>query len=110
MSSEHIINLEKSVQQAGSQLNTVADKLVQVERNLAENSENGELIDDVRVLELLESMAEVKNDYQNLRKDIKEVQQLQKEMTNSIRYQMKTMHQTFVMLKKKIEINKASQN
>ncbi|XP_055389150.1 uncharacterized protein LOC129618437 isoform X3 [Condylostylus longicornis] len=73
------------VQQAGSQLNTVADKLVQVERNLAENSENGELIDDVRVLELLESMAEVKNDYQNLRKDIKEVQQLQKEMTNSIR-------------------------
>lgn len=48
---------------------------------------------------------EVKHDYENLRKDLKEVQQLQKEMTHSLRYQLRTMSQTFEILKKKIEAN-----
>lgn len=59
-------------------------------------------VDDISVIELLESMTEVKNEYQNLRKDIKEVQQLQKEMTNSLIYQRRAMVQTFRILKKKI--------
>lgn len=48
-------------------------------------------------------MTEVKNEYQNLQKDIKEVQQLQKEMAASLQTQMRTMRQTFLLLKKKIE-------
>lgn len=90
------------VQNAGCQLNTVASKLVEVEKNLGEG--DGE-VDNVVVMELLESMTEVKNEYQNLRKDIKEVQKLQKEMNTSLRQQMRVMTQTFAILKKKIELN-----
>lgn len=78
-----------------------------MEKNLSENS--NEEVDNVVVMELLESMTEVKNEYQNLRKDIQEVQQLQKEMNHSLRYQMSVMTQKFRILKKKIELN-AAQN
>lgn len=61
-------------------------------------------VDSLSVMDLLESVTEVKNEYQNLQKDIKEVQQLQKEMASSLRYQMRTMSQTFKMLKKRIEM------
>lgn len=64
-------------------------------------------VDNFSVLEVLESVTEVKNEYQNLQKDIKEVQQLQKEMAASLQTQMRTMRQTFLLLKKKIE-SKAS--
>lgn len=80
----------------------MACKLVEVEKNLGEG--NGEF-DNVVVMELLESMTEVKNEYQNLRKDIKEVQKLQKEMNTSLRHQMRVMTQSFAILKKKIELN-----
>jgi len=49
-------------------------------------------------------MTEVKNEYQNLRKDLKEVQQLQKEMTTTLIYQRQAMLQTFRMLKKRLEL------
>lgn len=55
-------------------------------------------------MEVLESVNEVKNEYQNLHKDIKEVQQLQKEMTASLQYQLRTMRQTFKILKKRLEL------
>lgn len=61
-------------------------------------------VDNLSVMDLLESVTEVKNEYQNLQKDIKEVQQLQKEMATSLRYQMRTMSQTFKLLKKRIEM------
>ena len=88
---------------AGSQLYTVAHKLHQVERSLDVDD-----IDDICVLELMESMTEVKNEYQNLRKDIQEVQQLQRDVSSSIRNQMWCMQQTFRGLKKRLEI-KATQ-
>lgn len=65
-------------------------------------------VDDVAVMTLLESMTEVKNEYQNLRKDIQEVQQLQREMTNSLICQRRKMVQTFRILKKKIEMRTIS--
>ncbi|XP_055842915.1 uncharacterized protein LOC129909832 [Episyrphus balteatus] len=105
MSTQEVIRLEKSVANAGTQLYTVATKLSEVERSL--DNTNAEDIDDVCVMELLESMTEVKNEYQNLRKDIQEVQQLQKDVTTSIRFQMRSMHQTFKMLKKRIEARTA---
>lgn len=54
-------------------------------------------------------MTEVKNEYQNLRKDLKEVQQLQKEMTSTLIYQRQAMLKTFRLLKKRLEL-KTSQN
>lgn len=52
---------------------------------------------------------QVRNEYINLRKDIQEVQQLQRDVTSSIRGQMRNMHQTYQMLKKRLEL-KAQQN
>uniref|UniRef100_A0A182S5U0 Ska2 N-terminal domain-containing protein n=1 Tax=Anopheles maculatus TaxID=74869 RepID=A0A182S5U0_9DIPT len=94
---------EKKVDTAGVQLDSLALKLTDVERNLDENEL--ESLENESVMELLESVTEVKNEYQNLRKDLQEVQQLQKEMTNSLRYQLRNMTQTFRGLKKKIESN-----
>lgn len=87
-------------------MDSVTNKLNQVE-NLISSSTNADADDgatELSVMELLESMTEVNNEYQNLRKDIKEVQQLQKEMTTSLRYQMRAMSQTFQILKKRIEL------
>ncbi|EAA09298.4 AGAP004293-PA [Anopheles gambiae str. PEST] len=103
MISNALCDLEKCVYTAGVQLDSLAVKLTDVERNLDENEL--ESIENESVMELLESVTEVKNEYQNLRKDLQEVQQLQKEMTNSLRYQLRNMTQTFRGLKKKIESN-----
>ncbi|XP_037934690.1 uncharacterized protein LOC119669033 [Teleopsis dalmanni] len=102
-----ITNLERSIANAGTQLYTVSHKLHEVERSLDETSLDE--MDDICVMELLESMTEVKNEYQNLRRDIQEVQQLQRDVTTSIRFQMRAMHQTFQMLKKRLEL-KVTQN
>ncbi|XP_055610229.1 uncharacterized protein LOC129757129 [Uranotaenia lowii] len=95
-------DLEKCVDTTGTQLDSLALKITDVEKNLDENDmegfENG-------MMELLESVTEVTTEYKNLRKDLQEVQQLQKEMTCSLRYQLRTMVQTFHVLKKKIETN-----
>lgn len=97
---------------AGSQLSNVTEKLSSVETILTEaigdgGNGTGDEMDDVAVMTLLESMTEVKNEYQNLRKDIKEVQQLQKEMTASLVCQRQKMVQTFRILKRRIELRKA---
>ncbi|KAL7745685.1 hypothetical protein ACLKA6_009892 [Drosophila palustris] len=97
---QDISALEKSVANAGSQLYTMAHKLHAVERSLDQTAM--EQMDELEVMELLESMTEVKNEYQNLRKDIQEVQQLQRDVSTSIRFQMSNMQQTFQMLKKRI--------
>lgn len=91
---------------AGSQLSTVTDKLNSVETILTE-AIDGDGADDVAVMTLLESMTEVKLEYQNLRKDLREVQQLQREMTTSLICQRQKMVQTFRILKHKIEVRKA---
>ncbi|XP_020806916.1 uncharacterized protein LOC110183070 isoform X2 [Drosophila serrata] len=78
----------------------MAHKLHAVERSLEQTTM--EQMDEMEVLELLESMSEVTNEYQNLRKDIREVQQLQRDVSSSIRYQMRSMQQTFHTLKQRI--------
>lgn len=82
-----------------------------MEKNLdvTDNIDTEDNEDNDCVMQLLESVTEVKNEYQNLRKDLKEVQQLQKEMSTSLRYQMQSMTQTFNILKKKIEANAQQQ-
>lgn len=90
----------KQVQCAGHHLDTVQSRLTQVEKTLLFDNDE---VDNLSVLEVLDSVTEVKNEYKNLQKDIKEVQQLQREMTASLQYQMRTMKQTFNLLKKRIE-------
>lgn len=77
-------------------------RLNKVERTLL--YEDVEL-DPIPLMEVLESVTDVKREYQSLHADIKEVQQLQKEMTASLQYQIKSMHQTFRLLKQRLESN-----
>lgn len=88
------------MQCAGCHLDSVQTRLTQVEKTLLFDDD---IVDSVSVMEVLESVTEVNNEYKNLHKDIKEVQQLQKEMTASLQYQLRTMRQTFTILKKRLE-------
>lgn len=101
-----ISQIDHKVESAGSQLSTVAIKLNEVETII---SEGGEDVDDVSVIKLMECMSDVQNEYQTLRKDLKEVQQLQKEMTTSLIFQRQAMLQTFRMLKRRIELRLAEE-
>ncbi|XP_004525109.1 uncharacterized protein LOC101458386 [Ceratitis capitata] len=95
--------LEKSVAHAGTQLYTVAHKLHEVETTL-DHTSNLDDVDGVCVMELLESMEEVKAEYHHLVQNLREVHQLQRDVTTSIRFQMRSMQQTFESLKKRIEL------
>lgn len=76
-----------------------------VERNILPNPvQNPEVqVDSDCVMELLESVSDVTNEYVTLRKDLSEMHQLQQEMSTNLRYQMRLMTQTFGMLKARIE-------
>jgi len=54
-------------------------------------------------MELLESVSDVTNEYETLRKDLHEMTTLQQEMSTNLRYQMRVMTQTFTLLKARIE-------
>lgn len=85
------------VKTTDQKLENVVCKIDEYEKNMSENVNN-----DVAVFEILESVTEVKNEYQNLRKDILEVQVLQKQLANNLRTQLKQVQGTFTMLKGKI--------
>ncbi|XP_055540971.1 uncharacterized protein LOC129727295 [Wyeomyia smithii] len=105
MLSEALGDLEKCVDTAGTQLDSLALKITDVEKNLVESGDNDMPGLENGMMQLLQSVTEVKNEYQNLRKDLQEVQHLQKEMTCSLRHQLSMMNQAFYVLKKKIEAN-----
>lgn len=90
---------------ANNQLDTLASKLGKVEKNILpdpiQNPDVG--INDECVLELLESVSDVTNEYVTLRKDLSEMTRLQQDMATDLRYQMRLMTQTFGLLKQRIE-------
>lgn len=99
------------VQRAGNQLDTVTGTLKDVERCLSVSQLNGEQgedgassVDPDSVVDVLVSMTEVKNGYQNLKRDLHEVQVLQKEMAEMLGYQMRSMTHTYNILKRRIEL------
>lgn len=83
----------------------MASKLGKVEKNiLPDPIQNPEAeVNDDCVLELLESVSDVTNEYVTLRKDLTEMHQLQQTMATDLRYQMRVMTQTFSLLKQRIE-------
>jgi len=56
----------------------------------------------ISVLRLLHSVHQVTKDYQNLRQEILEVQQLQKQLSDSLRAQLTQVHGHFNLLRNKI--------
>lgn len=80
-------------------MDTLALKVENVEKEMYRDDA------DIEVFKLLKSVTDVKNDYQNLRKEILEVQVLQKQLTCSLRAQLKLVHGNFNFLKHKIVCN-----
>ncbi|KAG5678637.1 hypothetical protein PVAND_008293 [Polypedilum vanderplanki] len=115
MMSETLYSLEQSVTNAGNSLNNLSSKLENVEKNLlplppanAEAMALGiapqeSVPQEIPVLELLESVSDVTTEYEHLRRDLKEMHQLNKEMTSNLKYQIRIMNETFSLLKKRIE-------
>jgi Spindle and kinetochore-associated protein 2 len=95
------------VDNANTQLDTLASKLGHVEKNILPNPvQDPEAdVDTECVIELMESVSDVTNEYVTLRKDLTEMHQLQQEMSTNLRYQMRLMTSTFSMLKQRIEAN-----
>lgn len=95
------------VQKTGTNLETFSSTLRDVEKCLSTTQlQSGDLLDDAAsssVMDVLESMSTVKHEYNHLRQDLQEVQQLQKEMATTLQYQMRSMTQTYNILKKRIE-------
>ncbi|XP_046684094.1 uncharacterized protein LOC124369937 [Homalodisca vitripennis] len=85
METEAVLNnLEKSVKRTDSHLDKIAWKLDECEKEVIDITydENKE---SESVLHLLETVTQVKQHYENLRKEISEVQELQKQVQDSLR-------------------------
>lgn len=96
-------NRRLQVQKTGTNLETFSTTLKDVERCLSTTQLQEGDLDSSSVLEVLDSMSTVKNEYAHLRQDLQEVQQLQREMASTLQYQMRSMTQTYNILKKRIE-------
>ncbi|KAJ8957982.1 hypothetical protein NQ318_001983 [Aromia moschata] len=90
-------NLENKMRKTDEQMDNLALQVGNIESEIF--SENGEQIE---VTNLLRSVNEVKTSYQNLRKDLLEVQDLQKQLSSSLHVQLKMMQTKFNMLKEKL--------
>ncbi|XP_012284964.1 uncharacterized protein LOC105702171 [Orussus abietinus] len=90
-----IVHLEESVQKADGKLDVLAWQIDAVEKELQDS-------DKVSVLKLLHSVTQVKKEYQMLQQDISEVQQLQKQLSDSLRAQLSQVQGHFNILREKI--------
>lgn len=85
------------MRQTDERMGTLATQVGNIESEIF--SENGE---EIEVNNLLKSVNEVKSNYQNLRKDLMEVQDLQKQLSSSLHMQLKMMQAKFNTLKNKL--------
>ncbi|VVC97499.1 unnamed protein product [Leptidea sinapis] len=57
---------------------------------------------DVCLINLIKSVSEVRSDYQQLRRELIEVQALQRELSSRLRSQLRLVHSKFARLRQKI--------
>ncbi|XP_015185902.1 PREDICTED: uncharacterized protein LOC107071423 isoform X1 [Polistes dominula] len=82
-----IVHLEQSVQKADGKLDMIAWQIDAFEKEF-EDPDN-----EISVVRLLRSVHQVTKDYQNLRQEISEVQQLQKQLSDSLKAQLSQVHE-----------------
>ncbi|KAK9754219.1 Spindle and kinetochore-associated protein 2 [Popillia japonica] len=90
-------DLEKQMQKTDAKLDSLAVQVGNIENEIF--SEDGTHIE---VCTLLKSVNEVKNNYQNLHKEIQEVQGLQKELSSKLQGQLLLMQKKCNLLKEKL--------
>ncbi|XP_012250765.1 uncharacterized protein LOC105683045 [Athalia rosae] len=91
-----IVNLEQSVREANGKLDMITWQIETFEKE-CQDPDN-----EVSVLRLLRSVTQVKEEYQTLRRDILEVQQLQKQLADSLKMQLSQVQGHFNILRDKI--------
>ncbi|XP_076243030.1 uncharacterized protein LOC143184579 [Calliopsis andreniformis] len=91
-----IVHLEQSVQKADGQLDMIAWQIDAFEKEF-EDPES-----EISVLRLLRSVHQVTKDYENLHREILEVQQLQKQLSDSLKAQLSQVVGHFNLLRNKI--------
>lgn len=84
--------------QTDARMDELALQVGDIQKNMTID-ENG----DVEVGQLLQSVSEVRSNYQNLRKEISEVQDLQRQLSSSLQLQIRVMQSKFAHLKEKIQ-------
>lgn len=78
-------------------MDVLAERVSNIESDIF--SEEGE---SIQVNNLLHSVNEVKENYQSLRKELMEVQNLQKQLSSSLQTQLRMMQTKFNTLKEKV--------
>ncbi|KAJ8909879.1 hypothetical protein NQ315_013513 [Exocentrus adspersus] len=98
-------DLENKMKETDEKMGSLALQVGNIESEIF--SESGE---EIEVNNLLRSVSEVKSNYQNLRKDLLEVQDLQRQLSTSLHVQLKLMQTKFNMLKEKLPEAPQSKN
>ncbi|KAF7282117.1 hypothetical protein GWI33_003232 [Rhynchophorus ferrugineus] len=89
-------DIENKMKKTDERLDTLAIQVGNIEQEIFSDGTQ-----EVEVHNLLRSVSEVKDNYQNLRKEIMEVQDLQKQLSSSLSMQLKIMQSKFNTLKEK---------
>ncbi|XP_041972270.1 uncharacterized protein LOC121728198 [Aricia agestis] len=90
--------LEETVKHADQQLDLMEWKMDNVEREMACPVDN----QDVCIINLLKSVSEVRSEYASLRRELGEVQALQRELSARLRSQLRQVHGRFARLRDRL--------
>lgn len=85
------------MRQTDEKMGSLASQVGNLENEMFSENQN-----KIEVNNLLQSVNKVKNNYQNLRKDLMEVQDLQKQLSHSLHVQLQVMQAKFNTLKQKL--------
>jgi len=96
-----VVRLEESVLKADKALGTIAWKLDEYEKKVV-HVDGNEHATQVSVLKLLRSVQQVREEYESLRREISEVQQLQKQLSDTLHLQLRQVQGTFGTLRDRI--------
>ncbi|KAL1502696.1 hypothetical protein ABEB36_007804 [Hypothenemus hampei] len=90
-------DIENKMKTTDARLDNLAIQVGNIEQGMF--AENGQ---EVEVKNLLKSVNDVKDNYQHLKKEITEVQDLQRQLSSSLNYQLKMMQIKCNRLKERI--------
>lgn len=86
-------------------MGSLASQVGDLENEIFSENQN-----QIEVNNLLQSVNRVKDNYQNLRKDLMEVQDLQKQLSHSLHVQLQVMQAKFNTLKQKLPPSHMARN
>ncbi|XP_046386115.1 uncharacterized protein LOC124155932 [Ischnura elegans] len=95
-----LVHLDDSIRSTENKLDSINVQISEYE-NFSADSQFG-VLEQISLLKLLQSVSEVKREYEKIRKEIMEVQALQHQLANSLQSQVQLLQGRSKMLKEKI--------